>query len=49
VSVLLLVAHSALDYPLRTTAMMTVFAMLLAQCSALVPPPTPAPRLRFAP
>lgn len=48
VSVLLLVAHSALDYPLRTTAMMTVFSMLLAQCSALVLPPTPMPRLSFA-
>ena len=30
VSTLLLVLHSGLDYPLRTTAMMTVFAMLLA-------------------
>ncbi len=29
-SALLLVLHSVVDYPLRTTAMMTVFAMLLA-------------------
>ncbi len=30
VSVVLLILHSCLDYPLRTTAMMTVFAMLMA-------------------
>jgi O-antigen ligase len=30
VAALLLVLHSCLDYPLRTTALMTVFAMLLA-------------------
>jgi O-antigen ligase len=35
VSTLLLLLHSCLDYPLRTTALMTVFAMLLALC---VPP-----------
>lgn len=40
VSVVLLVLHSGLDYPLRTTAMMTVFSMMLALCSAV--PPRPA-------
>jgi O-antigen ligase len=39
VVVVLLLAHSAVDYPLRTTAMVTIFAFA---CAVLVSPPHPA-------
>lgn len=40
--VLLLLIHSALDYPLRTPAMMVVFALA---CGLMLPSATPRPRL----
>lgn len=41
VAIILLLMHSAMDYPLRTTAMMGVFSFLLA---LLIPPSSPVKR-----